>query len=411
MSYTITNSHSQYPKQPSYWIFNCAIASFILFNWVSGSLISHFLGGLRGIFLYLSFGVILGLCIFSIILNFKKSVLNILLLLSLSITSVLIFVNHTDYVVASVLLLPIVSKIPFETVVSRIMKGTVIYLAVPFILSLIGILENRAFIRHEEFFGSGIAYSFGFAYYSGFSYPAMGILICQTYLWRNQLKLKKLVILIVYALFIFFVSYTRLQILTCLALILSFYLINKFNIHFGLRIFKWIALTVYPLLCYTTYITASEASLSSELNDFNEINKEYYNGRLALNEIAFKKYDVLPWGQEIESTGGKRFEEYFYLDSGYARLILQEGYVLSCLLMFGYSLIFYRAWKSNNPYLYSWLLWFSIMNTFNSFLIEIFSNPVILLLFMSSRTIQQSTITCYSKPSSLTPTIHKHYVY
>lgn len=372
-----------YTLSKSEKIFLIALFAFTIFISIHGSLLNAFQGIVK-ISKYTAFGATVAIGYWSFALNFRR--LNIyekIIGIVFGFSAIFLYYQNSNYIIASVAIVFSSIGLDYDFVIRKIRNAAFVSLVVVSLLCLIGILKDIVIQRDEDFFGSGLAHSMGFYYYSGFSYLTIGILMCQVYIWRNNLTLKRALLLLMFSIISFAISYTRLQITTCIIFTGICYLLSKFSLSINNKVFLLIGLIIYPILCYGMYYISTETSWGWFMANFDYYN-DLLNGRLLLNERAFDMYKILPWGQIIEKNTSD-VGQYFYIDSGYISYLLNNGWVFTSALMISYSYIYYKVVSTNNVFLYIWLTVFAMLNTVNGFVWAILYNPIIFLLFTNHK--------------------------
>lgn len=373
----MTYESNSYAKKEK--LFLIALIAFTIFFSIHGSLLNAIQGVVK-ISKYLAFTTTVAIGYWNFIYNFKHLNLNEKIIgLVLGTVPVYLYYLNNSYIIGSLGIVFSAIGLDFDFVIKKIRNAAFTTLIVVSLLCLLGVIRDVVIQRDEDFFGSGLAHSMGFYYYSGFSYLTIGILMCQVYLWRNNLTLKRSLCLLLFSIASFAISYTRLQITTCIIFTLTCFLLSKFSLSINKKIFLLVGIIIYPVLCYGMYYLSTETTWGWYMMNFEYYN-DLLNGRLLLNERAFDMYNILPWGQVIEKNTSD-VGQYFYIDSGYISYLLNNGWVFTSTLMISYSYIFYKVVKTNNIFLYIWLTVFAMLNTVNGFVLAIMYNPIIFLLF------------------------------
>lgn len=245
----------------------------------------------------------------------------------------------------------------------------------------LGMADNLAFERETEFLGSGMSYSMGFYYYSGFSFRCMSLIILYTVLNIESFNLKKTCICLGCTFFVFLISYTRLQLYVNVLLILSAFFINYIRIITYNKIIDVISVAITPIMIIFTFVISVFSVLGSQ--NYDLVNS-LFNGRLAYNVLAFEMYDITMFGNYIEMVGRADAEflgkEGFYIDSGYVFWILAYGIIMTGIILYSNMSITHKFFKNNKKYLWIVMIVFAFANTTNEFWgSEIF--PYTFLLF------------------------------
>ena len=112
------------------------------------------------------------------------------------------------------------------------------------------------------------------------------------------------------------------------------------------------------------------------------------NNRLDMNEEALTRYDAKLWGNDLEFSTSPTTRDYFYIDSGYLHVLLGDGIVLTAIILILYALLTYKIFKAKAYFLYVWILIYAVLNISNGFLVSLLANPILLLAFSDTESIQ-----------------------
>ena len=277
-------------------------------------------------------------------------------------------IHFNTFVLPMVLLIFAADGININHIVKVLLYTTFVSTIVVILLSLLGTIPDKV-TYHKIGFNEFPAHSFGFIYYSFFAFRFMTVVISLLYLKRSKSNVPFLIFLVVVSFLGYYLSYTRLQLAVCLSFFILYIIVYKLSlVSFKLTLWKYLAIISYPI-AFIIYITLPFASYVSE--DFLDLWNEYLSGRMALTVKAFLDYPPTLWGNVVEMVGAVQAEtsteQYFYIDSGYAFWIIVYGIFFTFLILTIFSVVFYRAYKTNNKFLYLWCLVFAFVNLVNAF--------------------------------------------
>lgn len=272
-----------------------------------------------------------------------------------------------------------------DHIVKNIFYSTLLMSIIVVLLSSLGVLSDRVYAHR---LGEGVeldAHSFGFAYYSFFAFRAMLLINSFLFLHRYKCNYFKLLLVIFVTIGVYVLSVTRLQLLTNIAIIglyIIFYKLKVLNLKINLL--KYVGILIYPM-AFLFFISLPLSSFISP--DFLEWWDENFSGRITQTIIGFAQYPVTLFGNKFEMVGGVQIDDglmpddYFYLDSGYAYWLLAYGLLFTIFILYAYSRILYKSYKSGNMFIYMWCLFFAFVNLINDFFTSSYWNPIIFMMF------------------------------
>lgn len=266
----------------------------------------------------------------------------------------------------------------FKKICKALFVINILLVCLVVMLCLLGVLNDNVVIE-----GDRIAHSMGFAYYSTLAYYYFSLFISGYYLISGKRKeAKKLLWLLTGCLFnvvIFKITTVRLAfICVCLFIVIAIF-IDLLNIlkYFKLNLF--IATIMYPFMFFLSIVLPLIYTKSNILIKFDAL----LNGRLNFSHMAFERYNVTLWGQLIVTDSGGLDENglntYFYIDSGYVNLLLQNGLILCLIILLMYTLISRYAVKTNNRALFIWCIMICIFSFVNNIMINAVMNPLLII--------------------------------
>lgn len=366
--------------------FDKALMTFGIFYAIKNSQLDDMEGVVRAV-KYGAFVISLVFSLLSILHNFKWTLYHKVAFAFLFFIPLFLRIKYTSNVLGSSMLIMAAYNIPFSHIVKSCIRVLVTVFAIVLVSMGLGVIEDRLYYRDVDNFENSYAHDLGFKYYSYYAYLGMGLVQCCIYLWRKHISFTQILFLVALSYLFFLVSSTRLQLYACAAFIIAIFAIP----HIPPKLFhsKWlaaIAVLAYPTICVILYFVSKYFILSLFYSGYDELNSAMSN-RLSLNEEAFIRYDVTLWGNNLEFDTSERTQDYFYLDSGFLHVLLGDGLVFIAIILFLYSVLTYKLFRSRAYYLYIWVLVYAILNISNGFLVALLENPILLLAFSDTEAI------------------------
>lgn len=106
------------------------------------------------------------------------------------------------------------------------------------------------------------------------------------------------------------------------------------------------------------------------------------SGRLRIGQDALDDYGIPVWGQIYKLYGGESDPNlYNYIDSSYMQLLIIYGAVYTFLIILAYVYLGYKAYRQHDMVLLFTLFVAGISGAIAQHFIQIFMNPLLLLLF------------------------------
>lgn len=112
-------------------------------------------------------------------------------------------------------------------------------------------------------------------------------------------------------------------------------------------------------------------------SSFYSIANKLLSGRIRLNYRALTEYPITPFGVLMQMITDNA-ENYFYVDSGYIRSLIEFGFLLFAIMIFLYARLSKNATKQSESFLVCWLLLMCIYNLFNNLFANFAINSVLL---------------------------------
>lgn len=318
--------------------------------------------------------------------------------ITLIILTVLAFYFHfyLNYrLMPNILLIIAAANINVEHIMLMLYRAALSSLMFMLIMVFLGLVNNYVMDRDAL---AGTAYNLGFYHYSGFSLRFIAVLYLYLYINKEKMTYAKILIGIIASIITFLFTITRLQLITCLGIIILYVLYYKLHIiDFRKKIFKYASIVIYPLVLVVYYVISFVQLFVS--NGYFDLINEGVNGRLYFTVMAFDKYKVKLFGQKIEMVGARdasgSIEDYFYIDSGYAYWLLALGFVFFVFMLMSYIRIMYKSYKYQDFAIFAIMLIMAFANISNDFFTTFFAGfPLIVLLFAdwNTRTIKHNSI-------------------
>ena len=127
------------------------------------------------------------------------------------------------------------------------------------------------------------------------------------------------------------------------------------------------AVVVFPVMAIATYrLCLVYTSKNKLLKKFNDLT----HNRVALANQGLKKYGVHLFGIQIKENTDMSKGDYFYIDSGYMKNLINYGLIVLIIILVYYSIILYAAIIERDKVLAIWLICIAIYSAFNNLLLS-----------------------------------------
>ena len=377
-TYTYEDEYTNY--------FDKALMAFGVFYAIKNSQLDD-LDGVVRLVKYGAFVISLGFSMLSILRNFSWTLYHKVAFALLFFIPLYLRVKYFSTVIGSSMLIMAAYNIPFSHIVRSCIRALIVVFGIVLVSVGLGIIEDRTYYRDVDNFEKSYAHDLGFRYYSYYAYLGMGLVQCCIYKWRKHISLGQIVFLVAFSYLFFLLSSTRLQLYACAAFIITILAIPYIPKQIlNNKILASLAVIAYPVICVVLYFVSKYLILSMFYDGYDELNKAMSN-RLTLNEEAFIRYDVTLWGNNLDFDTSERTKDYFYIDSGYLHVLLGDGLFFIAIILFLYSILTYKLFRSRAYYLYLWVLIYAVLNISNGFLVALLENPILLLAFSDTDSI------------------------
>jgi hypothetical protein len=127
-----------------------------------------------------------------------------------------------------------------------------------------------------------------------------------------------------------------------------------------------IAISLFPALALFNYIVAKnynkKVAIMKKIDDLIHF-------RISLPNQALKKYGVHLLGTQIVENTDSTQGDYFYIDSGYIKNLINNGLIVLLLILAVYSVMLYAAILEHDKLLTIWLICVAAYSLFNNLLL------------------------------------------
>lgn len=225
--------------------------------------------------------------------------------------------------------------------------------------------------------------------YLGFYWVAFGGIFIQNIIWtwcyartdrtplptgrRRQVSWGMLIVLELINYWFYAKTQTNLPFaITTLFLVLYALVVRlHVNVFHDCALTRILAGLFYPLLALLSYLIM--IFYEKGVPFWDKINS-FTHTRANLSHVGYLQYGIRLLGTNLQETGLPGDPDYFYIDSGYCKLLLQGGLLLTVLVLLLYSFLFVQAVRSQDLVLCCWLLAVALYSTMNNLILSPCSN-------------------------------------
>lgn len=202
---------------------------------------------------------------------------------------------------------------------------TLIIVIIAIISSQAGMIENLKFVRPH----GKLRQSFGIVYPTDFAAHIFYLILSYCYLKRRILFLDSMIFLSL-ALFIYIFCDARLDVMSIVLASIVF----LFNRKIVSRIVKFILKYSIPICILISAVLVIMYKLYPHNNIIIHLNSAL-NSRLKLGVMAFTRYNITLFGNNVVVNGGTPppGEAYFFIDCSYFLILLRYGLILFLVIM------------------------------------------------------------------------------
>ena len=278
----------------------------------------------------LSLSILLFVSIFYNRYSYKEYI--IIVLISFSVLMTFVLVGESILIILWIICVGL-KGIPFKKVVKRFFFVSVSIVGSAFILSIIGLIENRVILR-----GDALRYSFGAIYPTDFAALVFFILLAYGYLKISTFNLRYLLIYMFIGGFIYKFCDARIDSFSIVLAGIVFYIFNhkktKILFYTLKRVFPYALVIGSSIMIYLSVSFDATSSIYLLLDKF-------LSTRLRLGYRAFYLYPVTLFGTHVEMQGWGALEfdhrkGYFFLDSSYINILFRFGIVTLAIILIAY---------------------------------------------------------------------------
>lgn len=228
--------------------------------------------------------------------------------------------------------------------------------------------------------GRNDRYYFGFTYTTYLPNYFFHLLLVYYYL-KKEIHLKDTVIVMLMNYVIYKFTDTRAVFYCVILLVALLWLSQKFPKLFSLKLFGLVSTLFMPIMAGLMFWLSNSFSIWNAT--FVKLN-EALSGRLELGHRAIEKYGFPLFGTDVEWVTGRagfeRTKEYFYVDSSYLNGMFSFGVIIMLIVIIGFSVMNYKAYKNKNSFFCIILLLLALHSFTDPQLMSLKYNPFLLLL-------------------------------
>lgn len=300
---------------------------------------------------------------------------------------VMLVVLKSDYklLLITVCLAISAQDIDFRSVVVFILANTLGWTLVIVLGCQLGFLTDYTYTRRIG--NITIAHSYGFNYYSSIGSISMCVVMMYLYI-RKKCTYMEIGLVTVLTFILYNIHTVRLTFYMTLLYIVGYVIVVKLNLlKLTGILWKYIA-TFLPAALFgiTFWVVYLYMKYGRTLNDILGIDMFTMNGRLDFTARAIEKYGISLLGSQVVQVGvySKTYlgidSSGFFVDSGYAYILIAYGILFTFLILFAYTLLYRYLYFTNQKLLFMWLSIILVGNMVNELLLSIAVNPFIFLL-------------------------------
>lgn len=261
--------------------------------------------------------------------------------------------------------------------------GTVI-LSFIFFTSLVGLTKNLIFHR-----GITIRRAFGIIYPTDFAAHVLYLVLAYCYLYFRKLSWKSYTVFILLAIFLIKYCDARLN-AYALVLLIPVMMIGQ-RAQQKYIVSKCIANFYWTLPILAAYITTFISYLYTPYNRILEKINTLLSGRPYYSHTALTKYHITLFGQHIHENGlgavggiknlAVNDFNYFFIDSGFIRLLVIYGLVMTLLILIIMTIISFRSIKEADYALASVMVIVTVSSIVEQRVLDFGYDPFLIAIF------------------------------
>lgn len=298
--------------------------------------------------------------------------------------------------------------IPKEQLLKVYFKTSQIFCVMTVCMALCGLIENKMFLNYsgerENIFGDIVKWrgSYGYVWPTDFATHVFFIFMTFWILNRGKLGVFKIILSILMTYILLFYTDSRLG-CGCIILLLFIGVImnivrnrrsdnpvkhKRFRLSFLLIL--WIPfLAILSLWATAAYNPTNLSWIAADL---------VLSGRLEYGQEALSNYGIPLLGQLYKLYGGTSDANlYNYIDSSYLQLFIIYGLCYTLLILAAYIKLGYQSYHRRDNTLLGALFVAGISGVIAQHFIQVFMNPLLLLLFAKEDDSHNAEVECLSK--------------
>ena len=316
----------------------------------------------------------------------KGNKITISIIIAFVISILIAFFAKNRNILFIVIILVALRKMNFEKLIEIALKIYMISFLTVVCLALLNIIPNWEFSR-----GNMPRYALGFIYATDAIGTYLAIIVMFFYIKKDKATFIEILVLELINVFMYSYTNGRLSFIL-ITIILFVQSISKFE--FIRKIFyKNISQKCLKCVCHTLpiimFLGLHLLVIMYANNNFvaNKVNK-VISDRIRLTYQAYRSNDVNLFGNDIKwyGWGGYGYKEldeneefvYNYVDSSYARLVLDYGVVFSCIIICAYREVLIRNYKNKNYWLIFAIIFILVWSFIEQYIVNLGKNLFIL---------------------------------
>lgn len=261
------------------------------------------------------------------------------------------------------------------------------YLCVAIIIQILAlILVNQQYIPDYVYnSGKGIRHSLGICYPTDLAAHVLFISLVYICFRNKKITFFEITAMFVVSLWVYNKTYARNDLICMLAMCVLAYIVKGLQLgRISLTKYKkiWIVSFAVVLLFIVSMLIAVFYSENNQI--LLKLNQLLEN-RLSLSSIAYHNYGFSLFGKQIAEVGmgfGTAWtENYFFIDSSYARIVLKYGIVFAIMVSALYVAVFKKAVEYKRDFYVVALLITLLFAINEHHFYELSFNPIWLMLF------------------------------
>ena len=273
-------------------------------------------------------------------------------------------------------------SIPFKRICKVLLWACIVCWTIPVLVDKLGI-----FSLDREIYKERVREFLNFNYVSFASIYFNNILFCTLYVYSDndlpgpgghygRRREVPWIILLLFAGMVFWiyeVTDTSLPFLIAALYLFLYIMVFKFRVRWFRNTApnRVLAVSLFPALALLNYIVAK--NYNKRVAIMKQID-EMIHFRLSLPNQALKKYGVHLLGTQIAENTDTTQGDYFYVDSGFMKNLINYGLIVFILILLLYSVMLYAAILEHDKLLTIWLICVAVYSVFNNMLLSPMEN-------------------------------------